>query len=182
MEIAMGLKIRKLTTEDGRDIYEMLQEIPADENGFLNSANGKTFGEYREWLKGAVKSAEQVGVKDGWMVPQTVFWLFEDGRPVGFGKVRHFLTDALREDGGNVGYAIRPDARGRGLGTRFLSLLIDAARRIGIGRILLTVQNHNTPSIRAALANGGKIEKITADKHYIWIEPLALAGVRPSGK
>ena len=128
----MCLEIRKLSIDDGRDIYEMLQELPADENGFINSVKGKTFDEYKEWLKKSVKSSEQVGIVDGWRVPQTTFWLFEDNSPVGFGKVRHFLTEALLEDGGNVGYTIRPSARNRGLGKKLLLFLIGESKEIGI--------------------------------------------------
>lgn len=166
----MCIEIRKLAADDGRDIYDMLQEIPADENGFVNSVYGKTYEEYQAWLKGAVRSAEQVGVIDGWKVPSTIFWLFDNGKPVGIGKVRHFLTDALREHGGNVGYAIRPSARNRGLGKKLLALLMVESRKIGVDRLLLTIQNHNTPSIRIALVNGGRIEKITEERHYIWID------------
>ena len=167
----MCLEIRKLSIDDGRDIYEMLQELPADENGFLNSVQGKTFDEYKEWLRKSAKSSEQTGIVDGWKVPSTIFWLFENSRPVGFGKVRHFLTDALLENGGNVGCAIRPSERGRGLGTRLLALLIVECKKLGVEKILLTIRNDNIPSIRAALANGGTIEKVTAEKHYIWIDP-----------
>ncbi len=166
----MCLEIRKLSIDDGRDIYEMLQELPADENGFINSVKGITFDEYKEWLKKSVESSEQVGIADGWRVPQTTFWLFEDNSPVGFGKVRHFLTEALLEDGGNVGYTIRPSARNRGLGKKLLLFLIGKSKEIGIDKLLLTIRNYNEPSIHVALANGGKIEKITAEKHYIWIE------------
>jgi Predicted acetyltransferase len=171
MGVVMCLEIRKLTIDDGHDIYEMLQELPADENGFINSVHGKTFDEYKEWLKGSAKSAEQIGVVDGWKVPQTTFWLFENGKPVGIGKVRHSLTDALLESGGNVGYAIRPTARNRGLAKKLLSCLIVESKKIGAGKLLLTIRNQNIASIHVALANGGKIEKITADRHYIWIEP-----------
>ena len=167
----MCLKIRKLSIDDGRDIYEMLQELPSEENGFINSVKDKTFDEYKEWLKKAVKNSEQVGVVDGWKVPETIFWLFENNKPVGFGKVRHFLTDALLENGGNVGYTIRPSARNRGLGKQLLSFLIIGSKEIGVDKILLTIRNHNIQSIHVALANGGKIEKVTANKHYIWIEP-----------
>ena len=167
----MDSHLRKLSINDGHDIYEMLQELPADENGFSNSVKDRTFEEYKEWLKKSAKSAEQTGVVDGWKVPTTVFWFFESDKPVGIGKVRHNLTDALLEQGGNVGYAIRPTARNRGLGKKLLSCLIAESQKIGAGKLLLTIQNHNIASIHVALANGGKIEKITADRHYIWIEP-----------
>ena len=166
----MSIAIKRLAVDDGRDIYEMLQEIPADENGFINSVSGKTYDEYQIWLKGSAKNAEQIGLIDGWKVPTTTFWLFEDGKPVGMGKVRHLLTDALREHGGNVGYAIRPSARNKGLGKKLLALLMEESRKIGVKQLLLTIQNQNVPSIHVALANGGRIEKITEERHYIWID------------
>lgn len=165
----MSIEIKKLSIEDGLDIYEMLQELPADENGFINSMAGKTFDEFKEWLKKAVKNSEQEGIIDGWKVPQTIFWLFENGKPVGYGKIRHFLTDKLLVEGGNVGYSIRPSARNRGLGKTLLSLLITESRKIGVEKILLTIQNSNKASINVALANGGKIEKTTDERSYIWI-------------
>ena len=127
------------------------------------------FHEYKEWLKGKVQNAEQTGIVDGWKVPATTFWLFEDGRPVGCGSVRHFLTDKLLEQGGNIGYSIRPSDRNRGLGKVLLSLLINESGKMGIDRLLLTIQNGNLPSLHVALANGGKIEKTTEERSYVWI-------------
>ena len=31
----MGIELRKAAVTDGMDIYEMLQELPANENGFI---------------------------------------------------------------------------------------------------------------------------------------------------
>lgn len=164
------LELRKLAATDGTDIYEMLQELPADENGFINRAAGMRFDEYQEWLKGKVQEAEQVGLVDGWKVPSTTFWLFEDGRPVGCGNLRHFLTEKLLAQGGNIGYSIRPADRNRGLGKALLSLLIEEGRKMGMDRLLLTIHTQNTPSLHVALANGGKIEKASEERTYVWIE------------
>ncbi len=117
----MELTIRKLTVDDAEDIYNMLQEIPADENGFINSAHGKTYDEYKLWLEKAYAASLQEGIIDGWKVPETIFWLFEDDIPVGFGKIRHFLTEKLLEAGGNIGYSICPAARKKGFGKRFVA-------------------------------------------------------------
>lgn len=170
METAM-YTLKKLSIHDGRDIYDMLQEIPADENGFLNSMAGKPFSEWQAWLDKSVKSAEQDGVIDGWKVPQTTFWLYENDVPVGYGKIRHFLTDRLLEAGGNVGYAIRPSARGRGLGKILLKLLVSEGEKLGVKEFLLTVHEDNEPSVRVALACGGAVEKRAGERCYIWIKP-----------
>lgn len=165
----MKLTIRKLTINDSEDIYNMLQEIPADENGFINSAHGKSYDEYKIWLEKAYATSLQKGIIDGWKVPETLFWFFEDDKPVGFGKIRHFLTDKLLEAGGNIGYSICPEERGRGLGKKLVGCLIDEGRKIGVERLLFTIRNSNIPSIKAALANGGEIEKVTDERHYISI-------------
>ncbi|MBQ8842144.1 MAG: GNAT family N-acetyltransferase, partial [Ruminiclostridium sp.] len=102
-----------------------------------------------------------------WKVPETIFWLFEDDKPVGFGKIRHFLTDKLLEAGGNIGYSIIPEARGRGLGKNLVSELIEEGRKIGVERLLFTIRNSNIPSIKVALENGGIIEKVNDERHYI---------------
>ena len=43
------LELKRLSVDDGMDIYNLLQNIPAKENGFLNTANGLNIDEYREW-------------------------------------------------------------------------------------------------------------------------------------
>lgn len=165
----MNYELRKLTISDDMDIYEMLQEIPKDENGFINSSNGRTFEEYKQWLirSDAISKAE--GLED-WMVPATTYWLYVDGRPVGFGKLRHFLTDKLREEGGHAGYAIRPSERNKGYGTILLKMIIEEAGKMNIGKILLTIRINNTNSIKVALNNNGKIERSNEVRHYIWID------------
>lgn len=97
------LELKKLSVDDGFDVYKMLQEIPSEENGLLNKANGLTFDEYKEWLIAKQRDAEQKGIVDGWKVPSTTFWLYVDGIPVGFGSIRHFLTEALSQTGGHIG-------------------------------------------------------------------------------
>lgn len=164
------LELRRAHAADGMDVYAMLQQLPADENGFMNPVAGMAFEAYKEWLKKKVQESEQVGLRDGWKVPSTTYWLLEDGRPVGCGKVRHFMTDKLLEEGGNVGYAIVPSERGRGLGRQLLAMLLEECRGMGIEKVLLTIQNTNEPSVRVALANGAKLEKKNDIRGYYWIE------------
>ena len=164
------LELKKLSVDDGMDIYTLLQEIPSEENGFFNKANGLTYEEYKEWLITKQRDAEQKGIVDGWKVPYTTFWLYDDGIPVGFGNVRHFLTDALRKVGGHIGYGIAPRFRGKGYGNEILRLLIDEAEKIGIEKALLTVQIENIASQAVALANGGVITERNDERLLIWVD------------
>ena len=89
---------------------------------------------------------------------------------MGYGKIRHFMTDRLLIDGGNVGYAIVPEARNKGLGKRFLALLLTESKKLGIEKALLTIKQENKASVKVALANGGVIDKIENELYYIWID------------
>ncbi|MBO4623852.1 MAG: GNAT family N-acetyltransferase [Bacilli bacterium] len=163
------IELKKLSINDGLDVYNMLQDIPLDENGYHNSANGITYEEYKEWLVKKEKDANQVGIIDGWRVPQTTFVLYEDGVPVGYGSIRHFLTDALREVGGHIGYCISPLYRKKGYGKEILKRLIIEARAMGIKDILVTTNLDNYASQKVIIANGGKeIDRSTEHIHF-WI-------------
>jgi len=167
--IRVTIELRKLTARDGRDVYDMLQEMPPMENGFQNGLNGRTYAEFREWLEQCGRIERGEGLED-WMVPQTVYWLYADSVPVGFGKLRHRLTDRLRVEGGHVGYSIRPSRRGEGHGKRLLELIRREAEAMGIERLLITVQSSNAASIAVSAGNGGVIEKVDGGRHYIWVE------------
>ncbi len=166
----MAYDLRKLSINDGMDVYEMLQQIPLDENGFINEVKEKTYEEYRQWLIQCNADAEQEGVVDGWKVPQTTYWLFVNNVPVGMGKIRHFLTDKLLEDGGSIGYSICSSERGKGYGMILLAGLLQECRKLNIEKVLLTIEKNNIPSIKIALANGGMIEKSSDVLHYVWID------------
>lgn len=163
------IELKKLSINDGLDVYNMLQDIPLDENGYHNSANGITYEEYKEWLVKKEKDANQVGIIDGWRVPQTTFVLYVEGVPVGYGSIRHFLTDALREVGGHIGYCISPLYRKKGYGKEILKRLIIEARAMGIKDILVTTNLDNYASQKVIIANGGKeIDRSTEHIHF-WI-------------
>ena len=164
------LELRKLTDSDGMDVYEMLQAMPYEKNGLMNQAHGLSFEEFRGWLAAKQRESEAVELMDGWKVPSTTFWLYADGVPVGFGSVRHFLTDALRKAGGHIGYGIAPAYRGRGYGNEILRLLLIEAKKRGIGRALVTIHKDNAASRAVALKNGGVIEEENDERVLVWIE------------
>ena len=165
----MKIEFRQLSSDDGKDIYDMLQEIPKDENGFTNNVNGKTFEEFKQWLLRQEEIANGIGLED-WMVSSNTYWLYVDNVPVGMGKFRHCLTDKLREEGGHCGYAVRTSQRNKGYGNFIMRRLIEKARERNIDKLLLTIQISNIPSLKVALSCSGKIERSSEQRHYIWID------------
>lgn len=164
------LELKRLSVKDGLDVYEMLQQMPADENGLINKANGLTFEEFRIWLSKKQEESEQEGLVDGWKVPSTTYWLYADGVPVGFGNLRHFLTDALRKAGGHIGYGIRPGFRGQGYGKQLLALMLKEAKALGLAKVLVTIHKDNGASRAVAMANGGVIDDVDDERIRIWID------------
>lgn len=147
--------LRQLSVSDGIDVYDMLQHIEKNENEFKNPVKGLPFFEFKKWL------LEQDAWSRGEMLPegyvgQTCFWLMEDGIPIGFGKVRHALTTQSRIIGGNLGYAISDEHRGKGMAKILLKLLVEKANEMGIKEKILTVEKFNFASKRVIEANGGK--------------------------
>ena len=163
-------ELKRLSVDDGLEIYDLLQAIPKEENGFGNNASGMSFAEFRDWLVKKHEESLREGITDGWKVPTTTDWLYADGVPVGFGKVRHCLTDALRTAGGHIGYAIAPQYRGKDYGKELLRLLIGEAYNRGIDKVLVTIRLDNKPSQAVALANGGVITEQTDERLLIWID------------
>ena len=164
------LELRRLTDSDGMDIYEMLQTMPYEENGLVNKAHGLSFEEFRAWLAAKQRESEAEELMDGWKVPSTTFWFYDGETPVGFGSVRHFLTDALRKVGGHIGYGIAPQFRGRGYGNEILRLLLIEAKKRGIDRALVTIHKDNLASRAVALKNGGVIEEENDERVLVWIK------------
>ena len=97
-----------------------------------------------------------VGMPD-WFVPETYYYLWDEGRLVGEFRIRHRLTEALRNGAGHIGYSIRKDARGRGYGTEGLRLTLEIARRIvPEDEIYLRVNRDNIASQKVMLKNGAR--------------------------
>jgi len=106
----------------------------------------------------------------------------ERSEVVGVANIRLALTAALRREGGNIGYGIRPSARRQGLGNAILRKSIDQAATLGLTRVLVTCAKANVGSSKAILRNGGVLEseEFLPDRGELvqryWIESGRNAG------
>ena len=162
----MSYSLRQISPNDGVDGYDLLQRIGEMENDFTNPIHGKSFDEYKEWLKQQDAWSREEQLPKGY-VGQTCFWLVDDNVIVGLGKIRHGLTDYSRKEGGNIGIAIDPNQRGKGLATKFILLLLTKAQEKNIGEVLITVKKYNYPSKVAFEKNGCKVFKETDGWWYL---------------
>jgi predicted acetyltransferase len=99
----------------------------------------------------------EAGIVPDGLVPSTCWWLEDDdGRLLGGIRLRHRLSPALWQDGGHIGYDVRPSERSRGLATRMLRMVLGKAKGRGFDWVLLTVAPDNAPSIRVIEKCGGR--------------------------
>ena len=97
-------------------------------------------------------------LRQGWYVDH-VLWLVEAGEYIGQASIRPELcTSYLLTYGGHIGYSIRPSRRRQGWGKEILALAIDAAREIGLERVLVTCNSDNIGSRKIIEHNGGQFE------------------------
>jgi predicted acetyltransferase len=107
----------------------------------------------------------------------TYLWI-TDGEPeefVGYLALRHSLTPWLLEEGGHIGYAVRPSRRREGHATRALALAVRRAGELGLDRVLLTCDEDNDGSRRTIERGGGMYEDSRNGKRRYWIDTAAIA-------
>ena len=80
------------------------------------------------------------------------------GEVIGFAQLRHRPScsdDLPPEAGNNIYYGLAEAHRGRGHGKALLRLVLDEARRIGLDRVRLTVDDSNPTSRHIVEGAGG---------------------------
>lgn len=112
---------------------------------------------FRRMLQRLREIDEGVDLPEGF-VPSTTYWLVCGGRVLGTCRLRHALGPSLIDEGGHIGYDVRPSERNRGHATAMLALVLERARRRGLTRVLVTCNTENIASARVIQKNGGVFE------------------------
>jgi predicted acetyltransferase len=108
---------------------------------------------------------------DDAVVPCEYYWVTDGSAEevVGFLAVRTRLNDWLFNEGGHIGYSVRPSRRGRGHASRALDLAVRRTAELGIDRALVTCDEDNVASARTIERNGGVLEDVRNGKRRYWI-------------
>ncbi len=149
------MELRKINIQDAHAQWEYTTALPADENGLTNPYHGVTYDEYKKLVLPALISYEHPVNMPEWFVPETYYYLWDEDRLVGEFRIRHRLTEALRNGAGHIGYSIRKGERGKGYGTEGLRRTLQIARSIvPEEEIYLRVNKDNIASQKVMLNNG----------------------------
>ena len=108
------MELRRPELEDKEKILEMLADFEAAgsrQDGFFG---GEDFV-YEDWLETIQLAEAGLGLPQGFVPYIQLVSFAADGQAVGFLNLRLRLNDHLLQEGGHIGYSIRPSARGKGL-------------------------------------------------------------------
>ena len=101
-------------------------------------------------------------------VPASTYFVFVNNKIVGNIQVRHSLNESLLQNGGHIGYSVRPSERRKGYATKMLALALKKCRALGIDKVLVTCDKDNIASVKTILKNGGVLEnELTEDNGNI---------------
>ncbi|MBR6556357.1 MAG: GNAT family N-acetyltransferase [Clostridia bacterium] len=160
------LELRKMNYTDILAQWEYVTSLPPDENGLTNPYHGVSYDDYEKNVLPELMMHEHPVSMPDWFVPETYYYLWDDGILVGEFRIRHFLTDALKAGAGHIGYSIKKEKRGQGYGTKGMAMALELARKIvPEDEIYLRVLKSNIPSFRAISSNGARIAG-EDDTHY----------------
>lgn len=168
--------LRELSAEGNAHYFDLVVPREAGFPGvtydLTTLVDPQTFAEFCAYT--AALADESTPRPGGW-VSGTYLWMVEDETVVGRISLRHSLTPWLVEVGGHIGYAVRPSARRRGIGTVGLRLMLGVAADRGIDPVLVTCDDDNVGSRTVIEANGGVLEDVRSRKMRFWV-PTAPAG------
>ena len=164
------MKLRRPTLADKEAILSMMAEFEetqsAHDGGFWDAENF----DYEEWLERNRDMEMGLGIPDGWVPAVQLVAFARDGQAVGFLNLRLRLSDYLLEEGGHIGYSIRPSERGKGYAKESLRQGLQVAKEKNIKRALVTCSRENPASRAVILANGGQFEDVRNGTERYWID------------
>lgn len=136
-------------------------ELAADDFNFLLRGADQS---WEQWLDKVERDRAGVDLAPG-RVPATMLFAVVGDEIVGRVHIRHELTQALLEEGGHLGYGVRPAHRRRGYATQMLAQGLEVVGGLGIERALVTCDDDNPGSIGTIEACGGTLEDKRAREH-----------------
>lgn len=114
---------------------------------------------YSEWLQKVLRDIDIANIEPGKVPVLTYFYVREeDDKIIGMINIRLALNDFLREEGGHIGYCVRPTERGKHYASRMLKDALEFCRPIGLNNVIVTCDKSNPASAGVIINCGGNLD------------------------
>lgn len=148
----------KPSKELEQSIREYCQEYFDFGEKHINGSSGIVhYNDFDEWLDVVLSIEKEKLSRDGIHASTFLSVRQSDNKIIGTIQLRHSLTKELEKHGGHIGYGIRPTERNKGYGREQLSLVLDVAKELNLGKVMITCDKDNLASSRTAISCGGKL-------------------------
>ena len=130
------------------DAYNEQKNLPNSGYHFSDPSLEDIFQKYENYKYEKNLPSDRVGA--------SYFWLVDDEKDYFIGEVniRHRLNAFLERYAGHIGYVVRCSEWNKGYGTLMLKLALEEARKLGLGKVLVTCDDDNIASSRVMEKNG----------------------------
>ena len=142
------IKLISPSKEYEKEAFEYIQEF-IEYNSEINGTGGLSrYDNYDEWLLKLHKDLDLSNIAEG-RVPANTYFLVRtsDNRIIGMINIRHRLNEFLFNEGGHIGYSIRPTEREKGYGTLILNLGLEKCKELNLKKVLLTCDKTDRKSV-----------------------------------
>ena len=142
-----------------KEAFEYIQEF-IKYNSEINGTGGlDRYKHFDEWLLKLESDLEASNNMEGRVPANTYFCIRKlDSKIVGMVSIRHKLNEFLYNEGGHIGYSIRPTERKKGYATLMLKLALEKCKELKLDKVLITCDKINVASAKVILNNNGIFE------------------------
>ena len=164
------MELRRPRLADKETVLEMMAEFEKSQSGHDGGFWDTENFSYEDWLESNQNQEMGINLPEGWVPAIQLVAFSEKGQALGFLSLRLRLSNFLLEEGGHIGYSVRPSERGKGYAKETLRQGLQVAKEKNIKKALVTCSVNNPSSRAVILANGGLIEDVRNRVERYWIE------------
>lgn len=171
----MELYLAKPSLKYKEQIMDFRQEFLSNNEIAYGTQHLYDYASLEDWIEQIGLNEKAETVESG-RPPSYEFMAIrkENGKIVGMINIRYNLTDEMLMFLGHIGYCVRKSERRKGYAAEMLRLALLEAKKIGLDRVLLTVDSDKTASIATMKKNGAILENEVPYNNKItqryWIE------------